>query len=464
MTEIAKTPLASLGRRLYLTALALLIATAFLAISRDVKAVTFTVNSDADNAGLCTATCTLRQAITEANTIVGSHTIAFAITGAGVHVITPATPLPPITRSSVTIDGYTQSGALANTSSMPQTSNATIQIQIDGSTAGSGADGLKVCAADVTIRGLSITNFDEAGVRLGDVRMASACANQADAAVITGNLIGLAADGALAGPNGYGVMVDSSANVQIGGVDHAFANIISANQFAGITAFNNGSAGLTVSGNIIGSDESAGLPRPNPIGVDLANNSGDTIGDAAAPNLFKANGTGIAVHAGASGHILLANDFEGNTGLPIDLIATGNSSPDGPTANDVDDTDSGGNGLQNFPAIEGVTLLYGKLSVSASLDRPAGALPAAYTIAVYTSASGCPIFGQGFPFYVGQNDIVILTNTTAAEEFTVTQDFSPPEGTLITMTATGTDGTSEFSDCLPTPKDDGVFRSNFETP
>src|SRR3954451_20222126 len=52
----------------------------------------------------------LRQAILDANAKApGPHAIDFEIPGAGVHTITPATPLPSITRS-VLIDGFSQEG------------------------------------------------------------------------------------------------------------------------------------------------------------------------------------------------------------------------------------------------------------------------------------------------------------------------------------------------------------------
>ena len=52
----------------------------------------------------------LRQAILDANALVGSDSIEFNIPGAGVRTISPATGLPLIT-SPVEIDGYTQPGA-----------------------------------------------------------------------------------------------------------------------------------------------------------------------------------------------------------------------------------------------------------------------------------------------------------------------------------------------------------------
>jgi hypothetical protein len=88
-------------------------------------AATFTVNKIGDQADLnltnakCDVStktgnqCTLRAAIQEANDTPGADTINFKITSAS-KVIAPATPLPPITEQ-VTVNGYSQSGAVANT-------------------------------------------------------------------------------------------------------------------------------------------------------------------------------------------------------------------------------------------------------------------------------------------------------------------------------------------------------------
>src|SRR5262245_2230279 len=101
------------------------LAMGLLFIARAVLASTITVNSTADTA-VDDGACTLREAITAANTNTASgammgecaageasptvvDTIAFAIPGAGVHTITPTSSLPSITEA-VLIDGYTQPG------------------------------------------------------------------------------------------------------------------------------------------------------------------------------------------------------------------------------------------------------------------------------------------------------------------------------------------------------------------
>src|SRR6185369_1767951 len=90
-------------------------------------AATITVNSTSDAANATDGLCTLREAITAANTDAqsgavageciagsGADTIAFNIPGSGVKTITPATVLPDIT-DQVLIDGYSQPGASQNT-------------------------------------------------------------------------------------------------------------------------------------------------------------------------------------------------------------------------------------------------------------------------------------------------------------------------------------------------------------
>ena len=75
-------------------------------------AIPYTVNSTDDvNDGVCNSThCSLREAILAANANPGADTIAFNISGAGVHTIAPLTALPPLTDDGTTINGYSQPG------------------------------------------------------------------------------------------------------------------------------------------------------------------------------------------------------------------------------------------------------------------------------------------------------------------------------------------------------------------
>lgn len=84
--------------------------------------------------------CTLRAAIEESNATTGAQTINFNITGTADftnngqngYTIQPTSGLPTIT-DTVTINGYSQPGAQANTAVAPNPLNGTLLIEIDGS-------------------------------------------------------------------------------------------------------------------------------------------------------------------------------------------------------------------------------------------------------------------------------------------------------------------------------------------
>ena len=101
--------------------------------------------------GVCDgAQCTLREAITSANSATGTDTIDFnipavpdpnCVDGTGVCTITPASVLPNVSQPIV-IDGYTQTGASANTNPINMGSNAVLKIELNGTSAGAGQTGL----------------------------------------------------------------------------------------------------------------------------------------------------------------------------------------------------------------------------------------------------------------------------------------------------------------------------------
>src|SRR5262249_18909050 len=119
--------------------------------------------------------------------------------GSGVQVIAPTSPLPAIAHA-VLIDGFSQ---LSNT--------GTPLIQIDGSQAGT-ADGLLVTAADVTVRGLDITNFSQgAGIHLTGTGAAGGW--------VYGNFLGVDPTGTQAMPNDFGVEIDAGAGTNLVGTN-----------------------------------------------------------------------------------------------------------------------------------------------------------------------------------------------------------------------------------------------------
>lgn len=242
------------------------------ALSNHALAATYTVTVTTDGTdetpgdGMCATAameCSLRAAIVEANADPGADTIAFNIPGAGVHRISPASALPFLTEP-VTIDGYTQPGAAANTQAWPEASDAVLLIELDGSGAApetsDGNAALRLNGGLSTVRGLAI--FGWTGTNNGRIWIGS------DDNVVEGNYLGLLASGTAGGDafqdnttsgNGYGIRVDSGTDNRIGGTGPAERNVFVNNWRASIW-MRPGTTGV-VEGNIVGLDKT-GLAVP----------------------------------------------------------------------------------------------------------------------------------------------------------------------------------------------------------
>jgi CSLREA domain-containing protein len=200
---------------LRLLALVMMITAGLVLFADGASAATLSVNSNGDTQANDGA-CTLREAIVAANTDTvsgaavgecaagsGTDTINFAITGPADftnggqngHTIAPTSALPDITEP-VVINGYSQTGAQANTAAAPLPLNGRLLIEIDGTNAGT-ANGLRFTTNSdgSAVRGLVINNFAN-----GDGIMLFA-----DAVQVQGNYIGTNPAGTIARPNVVGV-------------------------------------------------------------------------------------------------------------------------------------------------------------------------------------------------------------------------------------------------------------------
>jgi CSLREA domain-containing protein len=231
-------------------------------------AAPFTVDSSADPGdGVCLPTsCTLREAISLANTTAGADTIAFNIPGTGQHTIAPTSALPNIT-DPVTIDGFSD----------PDDAD---RIELDGTSAGEGAAGLTVFSggSGTTIKGFVINDFGDEAIQL------STGGN-----TVQGNYMGTDETGLVAEGNFVGISIFGSGN-QIGGTGAGQGNVISGNDNNGISL---SGTNTVLEGNLIGpgSDGSADLGNGNQglhIQSGAANN---TVGGttAAARNVISGN-------------------------------------------------------------------------------------------------------------------------------------------------------------------------------
>ena len=226
---------------------------------------TFTVtNTNDSGAG------SLRQAILDANATSGADTIVFNVPGAGVHTITPLTPLPALTDDAgITIDGYTQPGSSPNTLAIGN--DAALLVEIDGTNAGDAANGLRIHGLRATIRGLVINRFARDGIVIEDGygHRIAGCFLGTDPSgrVALGNNdgIGITPFGSPAAPNTSAPAPPSIA--VIGGPSAAERNILSGNLSIGIGG--TFVSDLVIENNYIGTDSSGEVALPNQAGIGL---------------------------------------------------------------------------------------------------------------------------------------------------------------------------------------------------
>ncbi len=372
--------------------------------------------------------CTLRAAIQEANDTSGADTIGFDIPGSGVQTIAPASGLPTVT-GPVTIDGTTQPGF-----------SGSPVIELNGSGAGAGVDGLAISAGNSTVRGLVINRFSQHGIML----------QTGGGNTVVGNYIGTDAAGTASLGNGFsGVRVDMSDDNTIGGTSAADGNVISGNYEGIRLRFTTESV---VRGNRIGTDATgAGALGNFSTGVLLDSASGCAIGGTAAGagntiafnGSWSPNGGGVVVLSNAYNSIL-SNSVFSNDGLGIDLSS--NFPLDGVTPNDPDDGDFGPNQRQNFPVLGSATDIGGSTTIEGTL----GSTPDGNFVVQFFSSPEADPSGNGEgKTYLGQTGVI--TDASGDASFT----FATPDaevGEVVTATATGVSetgtpffSTSEFS-------------------
>ena len=282
---------------------------------------------------------TLREAIISANNnasinvdivpvgAYGSDTINFKIPGTGVHTISPTSALPAIT-DSVIIDGYTQRESSPNKNGPGLGNNAVLRIELDGTSASPGADGLTASGGSSTLRGLIVNRFSGNGIRLAS-----------NSNVVEGNLIGTDASGTVdLGNAGSGVLIlnDTNSN-RVGGTTPAARNVISGNNKNGVQV-DLGAISHQVLGNFIGTDITGTQDLGNTgrgviINSAFRGSSGNVIGGtvAGAGNIISGNdGEGVLLAGGTMNVNFIQGNYIGTdvTGT----VAIGNGTASNPAA------------------------------------------------------------------------------------------------------------------------------------
>src|SRR6266436_1884451 len=221
----------------------------------------------------------LRQAMLDANATPGLDNITFNIPAAGVQTISLLIALPVIT-DPVVIDATTQAGYTG----VPL-------IELNG--AQTSANGFQISAGSSTIRGFIINRFNSGG-------MAGILLTTNGGNVIQGNFIGTDSSGNVAQKNWNGVLITSgSTNNLIGGSSAAARNVISGNNFAGVSV---NTASNTIQGNFIGTSAAGTVPIPtgtNGIELSGSGSTNNLIGGttSGAGNLISGNPTGVSISA-----------------------------------------------------------------------------------------------------------------------------------------------------------------------
>lgn len=466
------------------------------------SAADLTVNLTTDTGdGTCSdGTCTLRDAILEANAApFDLDAILFNIPDTP---ITPTSPLPAIT-DTVIIDGFSDP-------SSPR-------VELNGaSVVGTPPDGLRLSTADnSTIKGLVINGFTEDGIHIQtgannnriegnyigtNTAGSAADSNGAEGVHLQGsnNIIGGSTDvarnvisgngsngvrivgagatgnrvegnyigtnaagtGAVANSaNGIAVTTDADNNV-IGGTTASLRNVISGNGNNGVRIFALNTTGNVVQGNFIGttSDGTGGLGNAVAgIGIDTSA-AGNTVGGTAAGagNVISGNTQdGVEISGAATtGNGVLGNSISGNGNataphneLGIDLVGT-----NAVDANDLGDPDTGPNNLQNFPIVTSAASNASTTTVGGTLNSEASKT---YRLEFFSN-SACDPSGNGEgQAFLGSTSAT--TDGSGNANFTASLQTPSTVGHVVTATATDpNNNTSEFSACSavvfdPTP-------------
>lgn len=356
----------------------------------------------------------------------------------GVFTIRPTAPLAPLSENGKTIDGTTQTAFTGNTNP------AGPEVAIDGSQAPAWSEGLHLRAAHCTVKGLAVHGFDPYGIVV--------FGEAASGNVLAGNYIGTDATGAAARPNGYaGVLIAGGAHHNtIGGTTAAARNTISGNATLGLLIADPGSDHNLVQGNYIGTDVTGKKALGNGwAGVGIWNGArNNTIGGASsgAGNriAFNAHEGIVLFDAETVGNTLRGNALYANGALGINLVG-GTENGFGVTANDGDDSDTGPNNLQNYPAFTSVTDSGGKTRIAGTLS---GLPSTTYVLDFYGSSDkDASNHGEG-EVHVGS--LNVTTNSSSNAAFAFTGGFP---GLYVSAIAThaATGDTSEFSQAAANP-------------
>jgi hypothetical protein len=447
----------------------------------------------------------LRDAMSSANASPGFNRIVFNIAGACPRIINLSSALPLIT-DSLTIDGTTQPGFVANTNDISYNGTRCVLLKPAGDPIGTG---LQVSAAATATTRLVVNSLIFGGftyaVRLNAGRAHQLIGNQfggninappnsggiwvrdaddvqiggsepsavnsfadslnvgtvlnagiilsatSERAEIVRNFIGFGANGAAAGGNDYGIHVSSNSHI----IEH---NVIG-NNSVGIL-FTSTAAGSSLTSNLIGLPAYCFFPpctnSGNSVGVIFLGHDNAMVSNVTAYN----SGPGIRVEGDSNSilnHLAYGNGNGNPSVPPIDIAGAGFTQND----NDATSTPPIGNRGQNFPVIFSVN--FSAPGAFATVQGSLNSRNGRYRISVY---GGDRVLDQvrcesSVSLWTGEIDIVNGTaSTNGGAAFSAQVSKSAAAGKLLSATATrnevfanGTDltDTSEIGPCIEAP-------------
>ncbi len=490
---------------------------AYESVADDSATLTVTTNADS-------GTGSLRAALVAAAAAPNAQRVVFALSSCP-RIITVSSALPAII-DTLTLDGYSQSGAVGNTLGVG--SNARLCVILAGNYPGSVGLVANNANSHLVVRGLAFSNFGDAAIDISDGYGHLIEGNQFGGAIAVGSsgTIGLSANA-----RGVRLQQDSSDSF-VGGIDPQQRNVFDASSVYGVGLIGN-NGGHEVRNNYIGLAPDGSHASGNAVGVVVAsaNNlldrnviganlyegvqlQGNPIfqgypqGNALTRNLIglpalqgldsaQNYGAGVRVTANANGNLIgvdaqgqIAGNFivgngengvggpsNGDGGVSVES-GVGNRisgnvvranyglaidlGADGPTANDPSDSDTGPNQLQNFPTLNSIHYRNGARLVGGSLY-----LSSSTRVEIFASAE-CGNAGRADATVVlsaGARSVIAPIGGGNAN-FTSSIGRGPGSGvdTHCQLGATATDADGNTSEISPCFVDDTLFAHDFDTP
>jgi hypothetical protein len=363
-------------------------------------------------------------------------------------VITPASAMEPLTDDSTSVNGGVQTSYSGDTSASVAevTTGPEVILDYQGTVSG---PGFEISGTDVVIKGVGVGSVNDSGGATGRGISLSATGTTIQSVTSWNNdhdgvrvdacsgfqiFDSVSRDNGQSNTSNDGIQISSaSANGTVRN------NQLIDNNGYGID-INFGSNNMLVELNLVKGNGFGGTGQNAGIGFERAP-AGSTC-TVRQNTITGSSGAGIVVDGNFTAVKITENSIFSNGGIGIDLAPGTTVSGDGVTGNDSDDSDTGGNNLQNFPVLAKVVVAGGNTTIDGSVTSAANTT---YELEFFHSSAPDPTgYGEGETFI---GTAPVTTDGTGNVSFSETFPTAVPDGYVVSATATDPSGnTSEFSD------------------